>query len=143
MVPIYHKLMLKLEVPLGPILGELFFLIYINNLSNGLTSSPKLFGDDTSLLSFFSIMVFFHKHSRFTEQQGKRRVEGISWTPLHHFHPLHRLLDIRLAITAESSPLHITSSQNRKWNIWYSSASRWQLNFAPLIDCPWCKFSGK
>ena len=33
------------------ILGPLFFLTYINNLSDGLTSNPKLFADDTSLFS--------------------------------------------------------------------------------------------
>ena len=35
---------------------------------------------------------------------------GISLTPHYHFHPLHRHLDIRRAITAESSPLHIASA---------------------------------
>ena len=49
-------------------------------------------------LIFFSIWVFFHEHSRFTGQQGKG--EGISLTPLYHFHPLHRHLDISWAITA-------------------------------------------
>ena len=52
----------------------------------------------------FSIWIFFHEHSRFTRQQGKG--EGIYLTPLYHFHPLHRHLDISRAITAESSPLH-------------------------------------
>ena len=32
-------------------LGPSFFLIYINNLSDGLTSNQKLFADDTSLFS--------------------------------------------------------------------------------------------
>ena len=36
-------------VPKGSIPGPLFFLIYINDLSDDLTSNPKLFVDDTSL----------------------------------------------------------------------------------------------
>ena len=61
-------------------------------------------------LSFFSIRVFFHYHSRITGGlQGKG--EGISLTPHYHFHPLHRDLHISWAITGESLPLHIGSSQ--------------------------------
>ena len=36
-------------VPQGSILGPLFILIYINDLSDGFTSNPKLFANDTSL----------------------------------------------------------------------------------------------
>ena len=39
-------------VPQRSILGPLFFLVYINDLSDGLTSNPKLFADDTSLFFF-------------------------------------------------------------------------------------------
>ena len=35
----------------GSILGPMFFLIYINDLLDDLTSNPKSFADDTFLLS--------------------------------------------------------------------------------------------
>ena len=38
---------------------------------------------------------------------------GAFLTPIYHFHPLHRHLDISRAITAESSSLHIASDRTR------------------------------
>ena len=69
--------------------------------------------------TFFFIWVFFHNHSRITGYQGKG--EGISLTPHYHHHPLHRHLDISQAITAESSPLHISSSRTWTGNLWFSA----------------------
>ena len=45
------KMKIKDCVPQGSILGQLFFLAYINDLSDGMTSKVKLFADDTSLFS--------------------------------------------------------------------------------------------
>ena len=84
---------------------------------------------------FFSIWVLFHEHSRFIGEQGKGEV--ISLTPLCHFHPSHRHLDISRANTVESLPLHLTNSQIRTGNLWFPSASRlptnWQLMC--LVEC--------
>ena len=57
---------------------------------------------------FFSIWVFFYKHSRVTGLQGQE--EGISLTPHYHFHPLHGYLGIGREIAAEGSRLHIAST---------------------------------
>ena len=42
---------IRAGVPRGSVLGPLFFLIYISDLSEGLNSEVKLFADDTSLFS--------------------------------------------------------------------------------------------
>ena len=76
------------------------------------------------------VWLFFQKHSRFKEQQGK--VEGFSLTPLNLFHPLHWHLDDSQAITAKSSPLHIVSSRTWTKNL-FPCVSRWPLNCTPLI----------
>ena len=68
-----------------------------------------------SLVYFFSIWLFFLKHSPITGLQGKG--EGVSVIPHYHFHQLHIHLDISWVITAESSPLHIASSRTRTRNL--------------------------
>ena len=55
----------------------------------------------------FFIWIFFYELSIITGQQGQG--EAISLTPLYHFHPLHRNIDISPVITAELTSAH------RKW----------------------------
>ena len=42
----------------GSVLGPLFFLIYINDLAEGISSTTKLFVDDTSLFSVVMILMY-------------------------------------------------------------------------------------
>ena len=43
--------LIEAGVPQGSVLGPIFFLIYINDLENGIISNVKFFADDTSLFS--------------------------------------------------------------------------------------------
>ena len=61
--------------------------------------------------NFFSAWVYFLEHLRFTGQYGKEK--ALSLSPLYHFHPLRKHLDINRAISVERSPLYIPSS--RTW----------------------------
>ena len=81
--------------------------------------------------TFFSIWLFFQELSRFTGQQGKR--EAISVTALNHFYLLYRHMDISLAITARSSPLHVVTSRTRTGSH-FPSANRQPLSYAPLTS---------
>ena len=68
-------------------------------------------------LFLFSIWLFFHEYSRFTGQQVKG--EAISLYSFYQFLPLHRHLDIIWIIAAESSPLRIAGSRNRRSGLFY------------------------
>ena len=64
-------------VPHGSVLGPLFFLIYINDMSKNLSSNPKLFADDTS--TFCTV-----KNVNLSTDQLNSNLEKISnWT--HHW----------------------------------------------------------
>ena len=79
---------------------------------------------------FFSALVFFHEHCRFTGQQ--RKGEAFSFTPHYHFDLLHWHLDISRAITAGSSLLHIGARLEPGTFGFRVQVARWPLNYVPL-----------
>ena len=64
------------------------------------------------------VLIFLSRTFSFTGEQKKGK--RISLTPHYHLHPLNRHLDINPAITVESLPLHIASSQTQTGNLIYT-----------------------
>ena len=85
----------------------------------------------------FFIRIFFHDYSRIIGLQGKGK--DISLTPLYHFHPLHRHLDISQAVTTESSPLNIASNRTRIGNF-ALLCRKLNLNLQALEKSDHCKW---
>ena len=81
------------------------------------------------VMVFFSLQIFFHKHLRFTGQQGKGG-GAISLILIYHFYPLHR--HFSRVITSESSPLHIAGSRTQTGEPWFTGANHKPLSYAPL-----------
>ena len=71
------------------------------------------------LAFFFLLRFFFFTNIMIHRAAGEG--ESISLTPLYHFHPLYRHLDISQVIAAESSPLRIAGSRTQTRNLWFLS----------------------
>ena len=87
----------------------------------------KIFQINLMHASYHFFTIFFLSGFSFTnihtsQESGlQRKGEGIYLTPLYHFQPLQRHLNISRAITAESSPLHIGISRTQTGNLWFAS----------------------
>ena len=71
--------------------------------------------------SFFFYLGFLSR--TFTARRTAEGEGGYLLTPLYHFHPLHRRLEVKRVITVESSPLHIASSQTLTGNLSFPNTS--------------------
>ena len=69
-------------VPQGSVLGPLFFLIYIKDLSDELSSNPKLFADDTSLF-----LVVYNKNTSAKEPNDLWKISTWAYQWKTSFNP--------------------------------------------------------
>ena len=69
---------IRAGVPQGSVLGPLLFLVYVNDLPEGLTSNVKLFADDTSIFS----VVCGSSSSSLNEVLSKISQWGYKWRML-------------------------------------------------------------
>ena len=67
----------------------------------------------------------------YDSQDSRGRGEVFCLTPLYHFYPLCRHLNISGTATAGSSPLHIASSRTRTGNLWLPSTNHKPLTYMP------------
>ena len=88
------------RVPQGPVLGPLFFLVYINDLVDNFDSDLKMFVDDTSL---FSVV----RDESTTAQQLNRDLEGVllwAWQWKMEFSKTEKVVFFRRKEKAPSYP---------------------------------------
>ena len=81
---------------------------------------------------FFPTCFFFFFTNIHHSQNSKGNGDVIFLTPLYHFHPLHRHLDISLAITGGNSLLHRVSGRTRIGNYCFLRASCEPLSKGPF-----------
>ena len=79
--------------PTGSVLGPILFLIFINDLDSGLTSSVFKFADDTKILGSVST-----SDDKDTLQQDLQHVSSIRWAMPHNHHCTYLLTDEELNI---------------------------------------------
>ena len=82
-------------VPQGSVFGPLLFLIYINDLPDEITSSCKIFADDTSLFSKI-------ENKSYSNFQLNKDLETISkgafqWKMLFNLDPVKQAMEVRFS----------------------------------------------
>ena len=116
-------------VPRGSVLGPLLFLVYINDITEGLESIPLLFADDTALLE----IVDSPDESAFTLNDDLEKISNCSqkWLVIMNpskcevivfsakknkpFHPELYLDDSTISEVSSQTHLGITLQSNLSW----------------------------
>ena len=88
---------------------SIYFCLILTSdqLRKNFTTYPRVAKITRNESVFFLYLCFLSRTFTIHMEAGERG--DIHLTPLYHFHPLHRNLDISRVITAESSSLHIAS----------------------------------
>ena len=94
---------IEVGVPQGSVLEQLFFLIYINDLTENLHSNPKLYLDDTSLFSTVTDKVLSNSH--LNDNSSKINDWDYKWKISFN--------------TASTKPVHEVVFSRKKSNIHY------------------------
>ena len=82
-------------VPQGSILGPLLFLIYINDLPDGLTSVCKIFADNTSLFS--KVIDKNNSNSQLNSDLAKISKWAFQWKMFFNPDPNKQAIEVRLS----------------------------------------------
>ena len=82
-------------IPQGSVLGPLLFLIYINDLPNGIESICKIFADDTSLFS--EVKDATVSHTQLINDLNKISKWAFQWKMLFNPDPSKQAIEIRFS----------------------------------------------
>ena len=116
-------------VPQGSVLGPLLFLVYINDITEGLESIPLLFADDTALLeivdspdeSAFTLNNDLEKISNWSQKwlvtMNPSKCEAIVFSAKKNkpFHPELYLDDSTISEVSSNTHLGLTLQNNLSW----------------------------